>query len=74
MKKAATVSPGRLGGGVGQPALVRGAGRQNSGLYYVTHVTHRISQDGYQQAFRGWRNAVGLTGAEVFVDPLAAAG
>jgi hypothetical protein len=58
----------------GQPVLVRGAGRQNSGLYYVTHVTHRISQDGYDQAFRAWRNAVGLTGAEVFIDPLAAAG
>jgi phage protein D len=58
----------------GQPVLVRGAGRQNSGLYYVTHVTHRISQDAYDQSFRAWRNAVGLTGAEVFVDPLAAAG
>jgi hypothetical protein len=51
---------------------VRGVGRQMSGLYYVTHVTHRISQDEYTQSFRAWRNAVGLTGVEVFVDPLAA--
>jgi len=57
---------------VGQPVLVRGAGRQMSGLYYVTHVTHRISRDEYTQSFRAWRNAVGLTGAEVFIDPLAA--
>jgi hypothetical protein len=56
----------------GQPVLVRGAGRQMSGLYYITHVNHRISQDEYTQSFRAWRNAVGLTGAEVFVDPLAA--
>jgi hypothetical protein len=57
---------------VGMPVLVRGVGRQMSGLYYVTHVTHRISQDEYTQSFRAWRNAVGLTGVEVFVDPLAA--
>ena len=56
----------------GLPVLVRGAGRQNSGLYYVQSVTHRISRDDYQQDFTAWRNAVGLTGAEVFVDPLAA--
>jgi hypothetical protein len=57
----------------GLPVLIRGAGRQMSGLYYVTTVTHRISRDGYSQRFSGWRNALGLTGAEVFVDPLAAA-
>ncbi len=47
-------------------------GRQNSGLYYVQSVTHRISRDDYTQSFSAWRNAVGLTGAEVFIDPLAA--
>ncbi len=57
---------------VGMPVLVRGAGRQHSGLYYVESVTHRISRDNYTQSFTAWRNAVGLTGAEVFVDPLAA--
>jgi hypothetical protein len=56
----------------GLPVLVRGAGRQNSGLYYVQSVTHRISRDDYRQSFSAWRNAVGLTGAEIFFDPLAA--
>lgn len=57
----------------GVPVLVRGAGRQHSGLYMVDKVTHRISRDEYKQTASMWRNAVGLTGAEVFVDPLAAA-
>jgi hypothetical protein len=57
---------------VGLPALVRGAGKQNSGLYYVDSVTHHISRDDYRQSFSAWRNAVGLTGAELFIDPLAA--
>ncbi|MET4700302.1 hypothetical protein ABIE65_003341 [Constrictibacter sp. MBR-5] len=56
----------------GLPVLIRGAGRQHSGLYYVTEVTHTISEDGYSQNFQASRNAVGLTGAEIFVDPLAA--
>jgi hypothetical protein len=56
----------------GLPVLVRGAGFQNSGLYYVQSVTHRISRDDYRQSFSAWRNAVGLTGAEIFIDPLAA--
>ena len=54
------------------PVLVRGAGQQHSGLYYVESVTHRISRDEYTQIV-GWRNAVGLTGAEIFADPFAAA-
>ena len=57
----------------GVPILVRGAGRQHSGLYMVERVTHKISRDEYKQSVGLWRNAVGLTGAEVFVDPLAAA-
>jgi hypothetical protein len=57
----------------GLPVLVRGVGRQNSGLYYVDSVTHRISRDDYRQNFTAWRNAMGLTGAEVFIDPLAPA-
>ena len=57
---------------VGLPVLVRGAGRQNSGLYYVQSVTHRISRDDYRQNFSAWRNATQLTGAEIFFDPLAA--
>jgi hypothetical protein len=58
---------------VGVPVLIRGAGRQYSGLYQVERVTHRISRDSYTQSINVWRNAVGLTGAEIFVDPLAAA-
>ena len=57
---------------VGLPVLVRGNGRQHSGLYYVKSVTHRITRDDYTQSFSAWRNAVGLTGFELFVDPLAA--
>jgi hypothetical protein len=57
---------------VGLPVLVRGPGRQHSGLYYVNSVTHRIARDNYTQSFSAWRNAVGLTGLEVFFDPLAA--
>lgn len=57
---------------VGLPVLVRGAGRQNSGLYYVDQVSHHISRDDYRQSFTAWRNAVGLTGVEAFFDPLAA--
>jgi hypothetical protein len=57
---------------VGLPVLVRGNGRQHSGLYYVKSVTHRITRDDYTQSFSAWRNAVGLTGLELFVDPLAA--
>lgn len=57
----------------GIPVLVRGAGQQHSGLYYVESVTHRISRDEYKQSVGLWRNAVGLTGAEIFTDPLEAA-
>ena len=55
----------------GVPVLVRGAGRQMSGPYLVTSVSHRISRDGWTQGFQAMRNAVGLTGAEPFLDPLA---
>jgi hypothetical protein len=57
---------------VGLPVLVRGAGQQNSGTYYVKSVTHRISRDDYSQSFTASRNAVDLTGTEMFVDPLEA--
>jgi hypothetical protein len=57
---------------VGLPVLVRGAGQQNSGTYYVKSVTHRISRDDYSQSFTASRNAVNLTGTEIFVDPLEA--
>jgi len=52
--------------------LVRGAGREHSGLYYVTQVRHEISDQGHSQSFEAWRNATGLTGTEVFLDLFAA--
>lgn len=57
----------------GAPILVRGAGRQHNGTYQVESVTHRISRDDYTQSVSMWRNAVGMTGAEIFIDPLSAA-
>lgn len=56
----------------GLPVAVRGAGREHSGLYYVTQVSHSLAQDRYTQRIQAWRNALGLTGAELFLDPLAA--
>jgi hypothetical protein len=56
----------------GLPVLVRGAGRAYSGLWYVTRVSHSISTGAWTQRFSATRNAVGLTGAEIFIDPLDA--
>jgi hypothetical protein len=46
---------------------VRGAGRVYSGSYLVTDVTHVINREGHTQRFRARRNAVTMTGAELFV-------
>jgi phage protein D len=46
---------------------IRGAGRVFSGSYSVTRVSHTITRVGYMQKFEGRRNAVQLTGAELFV-------
>ncbi|MEA2689031.1 MAG: hypothetical protein QOD51_1638 [Candidatus Eremiobacteraeota bacterium] len=47
--------------------LVKGAGSQYSGKYYVTHVSHRIAPEGaYTQSFRARRNARDLDGSESF--------
>lgn len=56
----------------GLPVLVRGAGRAYSGVWYVTRVSHSISTGAWTQRFTATRNALGLTGAELFLDPLAA--
>jgi hypothetical protein len=47
---------------------VRGAGRAFNGSYYLTKVNHSLSQGGYVQRFEARRNAVGMTGAELFVE------
>lgn len=47
---------------------VRGAGRVLSGSYYATRIAHTIDRDGtYVQRFQAQRNAVGMTGAELYV-------
>jgi phage protein D len=47
-----------------RPVLVRGAGPQFSGTYYVQSVTHTINGDGYSQRFSLKRNGLGLTKTE----------
>jgi phage protein D len=69
----AVTAEGRVGPDVGilRPGgivNIRGAGRLFSGSYYLTRVWHVINRDGHAQRFQGRRNAVGLTGAELFVD------
>ncbi|MEJ2541224.1 MAG: contractile injection system protein, VgrG/Pvc8 family [Gemmatimonadota bacterium] len=46
---------------------IRGVGRLFNGSYFVTRVTHRISREnGHEQEFTAVRNAVTMTGAEVY--------
>lgn len=45
---------------------IEGIGKTYSGDYYVTHVTHRFTKDGYTQIFRVKRNALMPTGNEKF--------
>jgi phage protein D len=45
---------------------IKGVGATHSGLWYVTHVTHIFTDDGYTQQFRAKRNAVMLNGSEDF--------
>ncbi len=46
---------------------VRGVGRLYNGLYLLTRVTHRITDEGYTQSFVAVRNAATMTGAEPYV-------
>jgi len=50
-----------------RPILVRGAGQQFSGTYYVERVHHILTPDSYKQNFTLKRNAIGLSGKESFV-------
>lgn len=45
---------------------IKGIGETYSGVYYVTHVTHRLTPDGYTQHFQAKRNGLLPTGAENF--------
>ncbi len=49
-----------------QPVLVRGAGVQFSGQYYVRRVLHRFEHNGYKQHVTLKRNAAGLSHREDF--------
>lgn len=68
----AVVAEGTVGAdaGVLRPGKiinVRGAGRVYNGSYFVTRVQHSIGRDRYTQHFEARRNAVGMTGAELYV-------
>jgi phage protein D len=45
---------------------VKGVGETHSGVYLVTHVTHRFTAEGYRQLFKVKRNAVMPAGVEAF--------
>jgi phage protein D len=55
------------------PVLVRGAGKQFSGLYYVEKVLHVFASEGqgYIQRFSLRRNALGVTRRENFAEDAA---
>lgn len=49
-----------------QTVTIKGIGETYSGIYYVTHVTHSFTPEGYAQSFRVRRNGLLPTGAEDF--------
>lgn len=51
-----------------EPVLIKGIGHSFSGVYYVTEVIHRFTDNTYRQLFKVVRNGVGLTGSEPFHD------
>lgn len=70
----AVVAEGIVGADVpvlrpGRIVNVRGAGRVFNGSYYLTRVRHTIDADGYRQRFEAKRNAVSMTGAELYALP-----
>jgi hypothetical protein len=71
----ALVAEGELhddaGAGVLRPGgfvNVRGAGRAFNGSYVLTRVRHTITRESWSQRFEARRNAVGMTGAELYVE------
>ncbi|MEW6519557.1 MAG: contractile injection system protein, VgrG/Pvc8 family [Thermodesulfobacteriota bacterium] len=55
-----------------QTVAIRGIGETYSGVYYVSHVTHVFSDDGYRQIFKVRRNALLPSGSEDFSSTSAA--
>lgn len=45
---------------------IKGVGETHSGVYYITHVTHSFTSEGYMQLYRVKRNAIMPTGSEDF--------
>ncbi|MGD9157548.1 MAG: contractile injection system protein, VgrG/Pvc8 family [Desulfobacteraceae bacterium] len=45
---------------------IKGVGEMHSGIYYVTHVTHSFTSEGYTQFYHVKRNAIMPTGSEDF--------
>jgi phage protein D len=56
-----------------RPMLVRGAGQEFSGTWYVTRVLHALGDEGYAQRLSLRRNASGVTRQENFAGTHAAA-
>ena len=72
----ALVAEGTAGADVGvlfagTTANIRGVGLSFNGSYYLTRVSHVFDICGcsYTQKFEARRNAVGMTGAELFLQP-----
>ena len=51
----------------GRTVNVRGAGLAYNGAYYVTRVRHVFDCGCYIQTFEARRNALGMTGAEIYI-------
>lgn len=45
---------------------IKGIGETYSGVYYISHVTHKFTSDGYTQAIKVKRNAILPDGSENF--------
>jgi phage protein D len=50
----------------GKTVTIKGIGETYSGVYFVTHVTHSFTGDGYTQSFKVKRNALMPKGTEDF--------
>lgn len=75
LKAEGTVYPADLGSVLRakHPILVRGAGQELSGTWYVIRVRHELGAEGYAQQLELRRNATGLTRDEEFKDDQALA-
>ena len=68
----AVVAEGTLGADVGvlyvgATVNIRGAGLAFNGAYYVTRVSHTFDCGAYTQKFEARRNAIGMTGTEIYL-------